>query len=97
MFDSFCANESFKRKFSERLIELSDTIFAKENVNQKISEYVTLMDQPMKKHFSRFFGTSNEKFYEGIEDITVFFEKRKSFVMDSIETHFGEEYLGENQ
>ena len=97
LFDSFCANESFKRKFSERLIELSDTIFAKENVNQKISEYVTLMDQPMKKHFSRFFGTSNEKFYEGIEDITVFFEKRKSFVMDSIETHFGEEYLGENQ
>ena len=97
LFDSFCANESFKRKFSERLIELSDTIFAKENVNQKISEYVTLMDQPMKKHFSRFFGTSNEKFYEGIEDITVFFEKRKSFVMDSIETHFGEEYLGEDQ
>ena len=97
LFDSFCANETFRRKFAERLIELSDTIFAEENVKQKISEYVTLMDQPMKKHFSRFFGTSDEKFYEGIEDITVFFEKRKSFVMDSIETHFGEEYLGENQ
>lgn len=97
LFDSFCANETFRRKFAERLIELSDTIFAEENVKQKISEYVTLMDQPMKKHFSRFFGTSDEKFYEGIEDITIFFEKRKPYVMDSIKTHFGEEYLGEDQ
>lgn len=61
LFNSFCANESFRRAFSTRLIELSDTVFETNHVSQKIQEYVELMEDPIQKHFQRFFGTSNEK------------------------------------
>ena len=95
LFNSLCASEAFRRAFSERLIEFSNTIFEKQYVNQKIAEYVQLMEEPMKKHYQRFFGTSEDKFYEGIEIIRKFFDERRPYVLDSIEKHFGEEYLGE--
>lgn len=97
LFDSLCNSESFRRDFSARLEELSNTIFEKEYVNEKISEYAKLMDQPMEKHFQRFFGDSNEKFYEEVEIIRTFFNERRPYVINSIKTHFGEDYLGENQ
>lgn len=97
LFNSLCENESFKRAFVDRLLELSETVFEKEYVKQKISEYVQLMEEPMEKHFQRFFGTSNERFYEGIEIITTFFNERRPYIIDSIKNNFGEEYLGENQ
>ena len=97
LFDSLCNNESFRRAFADRLIELSDTVFSPEHVNEKISEYIELMDQPMEKHFQRFFGTSNDQFYEEIEIIRTFFNERRPYVMDSIKNNFGEDYLGENQ
>ena len=95
MFDSLCENEEFRHKFSERIVELSNTVFEKEYVNQKITQYVELMDQPMKKHFQRFFGTSNELFHSEIEDIRYFYNERKPYIAETIEFHFGEEYLGE--
>ena len=95
MFDSLCENDEFKRKFSERIIELSNTIFEKEVVNQKIDEYVQLMDEPMKKHFQRFFCTDNELFHVGIEEIRFFFNEREPYIAETIEYHFGKEFLGE--
>ena len=95
LFNSFCANESFRRAFSTRLIELSDTVFETNHVSQKIQEYVELMENPIQKHYQRFFGISNEKFYEGIEIITTFFNQRRVYVMNSIKNNFGEEYLGD--
>ena len=97
MFDSLCENDEFKRKFSERIMELTNTVFEKELVNQKITEYVQLMDKPMEKHFQRFFGTSNELFHLGIEEIRYFFNEREPYIAETIEYQFGKEYLGENQ
>ena len=96
LFDSLCENSEFKKLFSSRLIELSETVFEKEYVNQKIDEYVQLMNQPIEKHYQRFFGTSNQKYYDGIQEIKTFFNQRKSYVFESIRTNFGEDYLGEN-
>lgn len=95
MFDSLCENEEFKRKFSDRIIELTNTIFDKESVNQKITEYVQLMDKPMEKHFQRFFGTSNELFHTEIEGIRFFFNERQPYIAETIVYHFGEKYVGE--
>lgn len=94
LFNSLCANELFRTAFSKRLLELSDTIFEKEYVNQKISEYVELMEEPMEKHYHRFFGTSNERFKEGVEEIRYFFDQRRPYVLKSIQDNFGEKYLG---
>lgn len=95
MFDSLCENEEFRRKFSHRIIELTNTIFDKEFVNQKITGYVQVMDKPMEKHLQRFFGASNELFYSGIEEIRYFFNERPPFIEETIVYHFGEDYLGE--
>ena len=95
MFDSLCENDEFRHKFSDRMIELTNSNFDKEMVKQKITEYVQLMDKPIKKHFQRFFGTSNELFHSEIEDIRYFYNERKPYIAETIEFHFGEEYLGE--
>ena len=93
LFDSLCANEEFRRSFAKRWLEIADTCFDKEVVNQKLDEYVELMDEPMEKHFQRFFGTSNEKFYEEIENLRYFFNERRQYVVESIRVNFGEDYL----
>ena len=97
MFDSLCDNEEFRKAFASRWIELSDTVFEKELVNEKITEYTKLMDEPMEKHFQRFFGTPNERFHERVEEIRDFFNNRRPYVLESIRNNFGEEYLGEYQ
>lgn len=94
LFDNLCNNESFRKSFAERMIEISDTVFEKDRVNQKLAEYVEELEVPIEKNFQRFFGTSNEKFYEEIGKLQVFFEHRRPYVMDSIKNNFGEEYLG---
>ena len=90
LFDNLCTNPSFRQAFAKRLLELADTVFLKENVNQKIDEYVELMEKPMEKHFQRFFGTFNEKFHEGVGELRYFFNHRREYVLKSIETNFQE-------
>lgn len=97
LFDKLCDNENFRRAFAERLIEMSDTIFEKDHVSETITEYIELMDEPMEKHYRRFFGTSNERFHEGTEEIREFYNQRKPYIIESIRNNFGEEYLGEKQ
>lgn len=97
LFNRMCENDSFKTAFANRWIEFADTIFEREYVNRKISEYVELMDRPMEKHFQRFFGTTNEKFYVEIDEIREFFDERRPYILESIRNNFGEEYLGEYQ
>lgn len=87
LFGSLYENEEFRDAFHNRLIDLATNSFAPENVNQKLDEYEELMDEPMEKHFQRFFGTSNEKFHEGIEELRYFFENRGEYIMGLIEAH----------
>ena len=93
LFDKLCDNECFRRLFAERLIEMSDTIFEKEYVSETITEYIELMHQPMEMHYQRFFGTSNEKYHEGVEEIREFYNQRRPYIIESIRNNFGEEYL----
>lgn len=93
LFNSMCENESFRRAFAKRWLEIADTFFDKELVNQKLDEYIQLMDAPMENHFQRFFGTDNERFYEEIENLRYFFNERKPYVVESIRVNFGEDYL----
>lgn len=94
VFNSLCDNDTFKKQFVNRLLELADTIYAQENIERKLSEYTALMEKPMENHYRRFWGTGSEKFSEGVEEIRQFYSLRKEYVIESIRTHFGEEYLG---
>lgn len=87
LFGSLWNNQEFRTAFSERLIQLSDTIFSPEIVDEKLSEYVSLMDDPMENHYQRFFGTSNERFYEEVDKIREFFNNRRETVLESIDNN----------
>lgn len=93
MFDNLCNNESFRKSFAARLLELSDTVFDTERVTEKIEALTEELAGPMEKNFQRFFGTSNERFYERMSELQTFFENRRPYILDSIEKNFGEEYL----
>lgn len=85
LFNSLYDNASFREEFHSRLLELADTIYSEKNVNQKLEEYVQLMEIPMENHHKRFFSESNERFLEGIDEIRCFFEKRREYVLESME------------
>lgn len=95
VFNSLCDNEAFRKQFADRLLEIADTVYTEENINQKLSEYTALMEEPMENHYRRFWGTGNEKFSEGVEEIREFYNLRRTYVINSIRDHFGEEYLGD--
>lgn len=93
MFDNLCNSETFRRQFAARLMEISDTVFAKELVNQKLDEYEEELEIAIENHFQRFFGCSNDKFYQCIDQLRLFFDQRRPYVIKSIVDQFGEEYL----
>ena len=93
MFDNLCNNESFRKSFAARLIEISDAVFEKNLVNQKLDAYITELENAMENHFQRFYGTSNDKFYECIDQLRNFFDNRRPYILESVKSNFGEEYL----
>ena len=96
MFDNLCNNEEFKKAFSKRILEIADTVFEKDLVNTKLNEYIEELEGAIENHFIRFFGTSNELFYETIDQLRIFFDNRRPYIIKSIKKNFGEEYLVEN-
>lgn len=89
MFGNLCNSEQFRIAFSERILELADTIFAKAYVWKKIEDYQILMADPMEKHMMRFFGTSNASFFFKVESMKLFAEERKEYVDQMLNINWG--------
>lgn len=89
LFDNLCNNSTFRETFGARLIEIGNTVFDEETVQLKINEYVTLMEEPMKKHFRRFSDKSMDDFYDHIGRIRDFVDLRKEYNESFCEKHFG--------
>lgn len=87
LFGSLYKSNLFREAFISRLLEIANTTFSEEAIEQKLQEYVALMDEPMEKHFQRFFGASNDKFHEGIEELKFFFSNRREYITQSIENN----------
>jgi len=87
MFANLSKNDVFKAAFSKRILEMADTIFAPELVNDKINEYETLMAEPMEKNHQRFFGMNNEMFYERADRMKRFAILRKPYVENMLEAN----------
>lgn len=93
MFDNLCNNENFVNAFCNRLIEVSESIFEKEYVNRIVSEYETLMEEPVRNHHKRFFGDdSGARFEDYVGRIRNFSNQRKEFIEKYIEINFGDVY-----
>ena len=91
IFDNLCNNEIFVENFCNRLLEISDTIFEKTYVNSVISEYESLMQEPIRNHHKRFLGDDcGQRFQEEVEKIRNFCNQRKEYIEKYIESNFGD-------
>ena len=87
MFGNLWNNERFREKFSERILEMSETVFQKDLVVQKVSEYVDFMFEPVRKHHQRFFGNAFEGKYPTAEGIKNFALQRAAYVPIMLEAN----------
>lgn len=72
MFRNLSENETFRRKFADKLREMRDEVFTIEQVETKLEEYELLMGEPMEKHMQRFFGSDNERFFIQSREVWAF-------------------------
>lgn len=72
MFRNLSENETFRRKFADKLREMRDEVFTVEQVETKLEEYELLMGEPMEKHMQRFWGSDNEKFFIQSREVWAF-------------------------
>lgn len=87
LFASLSKNAMFRTDFSTRILEMVDTIFDEENVECKITEYEILMGGPMANHLQRFFGQSNERFYNRANSMRVFARERGKYIRKMLESN----------
>lgn len=90
MFRNLCRNDEFKQRFVLTFMDLVNTSFAEENIDPIISEYITLMEEPMPRYLKRFFGTEDEsRFIAAVEDVQRFFHQRKPYIVQHLKDDFG--------
>lgn len=90
MFDNLCQNEEFRQKFTITLMDFSNTIFTKENVDPVIDECIQLAERPMNVHLKRFFSfEDNSRYLQEMSYIQNFFDERRSYIEQYLREGFG--------
>lgn len=90
MFYNLCQNEDFKRQFAVTLMDMINTSFAAEKVDEVITDCIDLMSEPMRGHFKRFFGMEDSsQFQEEAEDIRKFLKQRKPYMVKYLKDDLG--------
>lgn len=87
MFKNLWSNAEFREDFCERILEMAETIFEKEQVVEKVSDYVDFMFEPVRKHHERFFGKTFEGKYPTAESITNFAIGRAAYIPEMLEAN----------
>lgn len=89
MFCNLCQSEDFKKQFTLTFMDLVNTSFTKENVDNVISNCRDLLDEPMTIHFKRFFGLEdNSQFVSEVADIKDFLDHRKTYIVQYLKDDF---------
>ena len=87
MFKNLWSNAEFREDFCVRILEMAETIFEKEQVVEKVSDYVDFMFEPVRKHHERFFGKTFEGKYPTAESITNFALGRAAYIPEMLEAN----------
>ena len=84
IFQKILSNNELRHKLAQEIIKLSIYEFKKEKVINFIEQYKKFMEQPMKKHISRYHGIDNKEatgfFYDELDKIENFFEERPKYL-----------------
>ena len=87
MFKNLWSSAEFREDFCVRILEMAETIFEKEQVEEKVSDYVDFMFEPVRKHHERFFGKTFEGKYPTAESITNFALGRAAYIPEMLEAN----------
>ena len=90
MFENLWNNQQFRNSFAKTILEMSETIFRKDLMIQKISEYEALMYTPVQKHHQRFFGKAFEGKYPTATSIRNFVDKRADYIPIMLEENMSD-------
>ena len=64
---------------------MRDVVFEEGLLNEKLSEYKSIMTEPMEKHLRRFFNQDAEKYHETRSDMRAFAAFRKEYIETMLE------------
>ncbi|MCH5258454.1 MAG: CotH kinase family protein [Lachnospiraceae bacterium] len=89
IFYNLCQNEDFKRQFATTFMDLVNTSFTTENVDNIISEQIALMEEPTKTNLKRFFGDEGiKKYADEVLKIQNFYDNRKPYIVQYLKDDF---------
>lgn len=89
IFGALMTNDEFKARFLDKMMELRENQFSKENVDGVIAEITNLMSEPMKYHNKRFFGGEPEghAYLDEMKAINDFFDARRDYIPELVEKY----------
>lgn len=88
MFKNLMTNDTFRTQLILRVEELSDTVFAFDIMNDKISEYQQFISEPMKENDRRFYGEDSLAAFDSeIELLRDFFAQRKKYLLPILDNY----------
>lgn len=83
LYEALWANSSFREAFQRRIMEIADTNFNAQEMDQFICEYTKEMEPILVQSWKRFYGRDNTMqttYYDTMERIRQFFLNRKPYV-----------------
>lgn len=89
LFDKLMENSQFRKEFAYVFSNVANINFEDERVQQEINILSSIVEKPVKQDYHRFYcgALSEESFEQGVNDIRIFFENRKSFIMEYVAEH----------
>ncbi|MCI9480621.1 MAG: hypothetical protein HFI21_16795 [Lachnospiraceae bacterium] len=101
IFNNLCNNIDFQQQFAESMIDIMNTSFAEDQINERISYYERILSEPMLAHNNRFFGVDDYlvdsvysypedgfTYHEKLDSIRVFLSDRRITMCSLLEKHF---------
>ena len=87
MFANLYTNAEFRKQFTDKIYELSETVFDANRVAALVDGYVGLMSEPMEKNHQRFFMANKDDFLYRAQIMKDFAEQRSDFIETMLEAH----------
>ena len=88
IFCSLMQNNELKNKLLDKIVELKQTTFSKENVEKILKCFHETMDEPMELNHKRFWGEGHYSYFKKeINSVEMFLEHRADFIDIMVEKY----------
>ena len=86
-FRNLCENETFRKKLGQAILDLSESTFAPDRVEEALLELRSELEGPMALHYTRWYSAGLEAFYEKTDSNLKFFQYRPEAIREILKKH----------